>query len=155
MARRIDRQRLVVSALVAAALVLIALGVASARTGDDAVPKITDSAVEGVFPPPGAVAVPPQSLVQADLVTGWRGVLVIDGQEIPTFDLVDGSAVSSSGLQYDAIYDPAQGTVSFTPRQGATIEALAPGDHRASVVLWRIGEDRSTGRTVSWSFKVG
>lgn len=154
MARKLDRKRLAVSLLVAVAILLIGLGLAGARTGDDAVPTITDSAVEQVFPAPGSLAVPPQSPVQVDLVTGWRGVLVIDGQEIPTFDLVDGEAVGSEPI-YDAVYDPAQGTVTFTPKRGATIEALAPGDHRVSAVFWPIGQDRDTARTVSWTFKVG
>src|SRR5713226_8876079 len=83
-ARALDVRRLGLSLVVAGALALIVFGFASAQTGDDAV-EITDPAIERVLPLPGALVLR-QSQVGADLASGYRGVLIIDGQEIPTQD---------------------------------------------------------------------
>jgi hypothetical protein len=152
MARKIDRTRVVLSLLVAVALVMIVYGFASADTGDSAV-QITDPGVESVYPKPGAIVLR-QSEIGADLATGYRGVLIVDGQEIPTFDLVATDGTASSGATFDAVFDPAQNTVSFTPKKGATIEALSPDRHTVTVVFWKMDESRDTARSITWSFKV-
>lgn len=152
MARTIDRRRFALSLLVAAALVMIIYGFASATTGDSAV-KITDAAVEGVFPEPGAIVLR-QSEIRLDLVTGYRGVLIVDGQEIPTYDLVATDGSESTDPTFDAVFDAALNTVSFTPKVGATIEALSPDRHTVTAVFWKIDEGRDAARSVTWSFKV-
>jgi hypothetical protein len=152
MARRIDRTRLVMSLLIGAALVLIVYGFASATTGDEAV-RITDAAVEQVYPAPGAIVLR-QSEIRADLAPGYRGVLIVDGQEIPTYDLVATDGTVSSGATFDGVFDLAQNTVSFTPKKGATIEALSPDRHTVTVVFWKLDQSRDQARSITWSFKV-
>jgi hypothetical protein len=152
MARRVDRSLLVMSLLIAGGLVLIVLAFSTAVTGDKAV-GITDSAVEAVYPQPGALVLR-QSEIRADLAPGYRGVLIVDGQEIPTFDLVATDGTASSGATFDAVFDPAQNTVSFTPRSGATIEVLSPGRHTATAVFWKLDESRDSARSMTWNFSV-
>jgi len=149
----LDVRRLGVSVLIAAALALIIYGFASAETGDDAV-EITDPAIERVLPMPNALVLR-QSQVGADLAPGYRGVLIIDGQEIPTQDAqAPGAANSDATVNYDAVFDLAQNTVLFLPREGATIEQFAPGDHQTTVVYWKIDETRDQAKTFAWKFKV-
>jgi hypothetical protein len=151
--RLLDVRRLGVSLVIAAALALIVYGFASAQTGDQAV-EITDPAIERVLPLPGALVLR-QSQIGADLAAGYRGVLIIDGQEIPTQDAqAPGVANNDVAVNYDAVFDLAQNTVLFLPRQGATIEQFAPGDHQATVVYWKIDETRDQAKTFSWTFKV-
>ena len=78
---------------------------------------------------PGAAPVPGRRRPHA----GLRGVLIIDGQEIPTPDARGAPATANSDVRrrLDAVFDLAQNTVLFLPRQGATIEQFAPGDHQA------------------------
>jgi len=151
--RPLDVRRLGVSLVIAGALALIIYGFASAQTGDDAV-EITDPAIERVLPLPGALVLR-QSQVGADLATGYRGVLIIDGQEIPTQDAqAPGAANNDVAVNYDAVFDLAQNTVLFLPRQGATIEEFAPGDHQATIVYWKLDEGRDRAKTFAWKFKV-
>ena len=139
--------------LIAGALALIVYGFASAQTGDQAV-EISDPAIERVLPMPGALVLR-QSQVGADLAPGYRGVLIIDGQEIPTQDAqATGNASSDVTVNYDAVFDLAQNTVLFLPREGATIEQFAPGDHQATIVYWKLEESRDEAKTFSWKFKV-
>lgn len=148
----INKERLVISALVALALGLIVYGFASAQTGEPSF-KITDAAVEGVYPKPDSIVLR-QSEVRVDLAPGYRGVLIIDGQEIPTFDLMASDQTTSNGIQFDAVFDPAQNTVSFTPKVGATIEAFSPDRHTVTAVFWKLDESRDQSRRITWSFKV-
>ena len=139
--------------LIAGALALIVYGFASAQTGDQAV-EISDPAIERVLPMFGALVLR-QSQVGADLAPGYRGVLIIDGQEIPTQDAqATGNASSDVTVNYDAVFDLAQNTVLFLPREGATIEQFAPGDHQATIVYWKLEESRDEAKTFSWKFKV-
>jgi hypothetical protein len=144
-ARRIDLRRLGASALIAGALALIIYGFASAETGDDAV-EINDPAVERVIPSPGSLVLR-QSQVGADLASGYRGLLIIDGTEIPSYDVGTANVL-------DAQFDPALNTVLFLPREGATISEFAPGDHNITVLYWRLDETRDQARQFSWTFKV-
>jgi hypothetical protein len=152
---RIDWSKLAIAAVATLAIGLILAGFAVAQTGDDRAPKITDVAVEQVFPQDGDLVLR-QSQVGVDLAPGYRGVLIIDGQELPTTDLVaiDPATGAQPAPVVDAQYDPAQNTVLFTPREGAAIESFAPGDHGATAVFWREGDQRSQGRSFSWRFKV-
>jgi hypothetical protein len=151
---RIDFRRLGIAAIVAAALALIIYGFASAQTGDQAV-QISDPAIERVLPMPGALVLR-QSQVGADLAPGYRGVLIIDGQEIPTTDAQapGGPGNVDPSTNIDAVFDLAQNTVLFVPRQGATIEQFAPGDHHITVVYWKLDETRDDAKTFTWGFKV-
>jgi hypothetical protein len=151
---RIDLRRLGIAAIVAAALALIVYGFASAQTGDQAV-EITDPAIERVLPNPGALVLR-QSQVGADLASGYRGVLIIDGQEIPTTDAQapGGPSNGDPTTNIDAVFDLSQNTILFVPRQGATIEQFTPGDHQITVVYWKLDESRDDAKTFTWNFKV-
>lgn len=146
--------------LVIGAIALIVFGFASARTGQE---ELTDDpAVEQVLPSPNSPLVPPQSQIVLDLVPGYRGVLIVDGRELPTYDLVStgGPADPSPSATFanpglDAQYDPALSTVTFTPGEGATIEMLAPGRHNVTGVFWRVDQSREEARSVTWGFNVG
>ena len=53
-----------------------------------------------------------------------------------------------------AQFDPAQNTVLFTPREGAAIEAFAPGEHTVTAVFWKLDQSRDSARSFTWHFKV-
>ena len=76
--RGIDWRRVIVSLLVVFALGLIVLGFSKATTGDPN-DKITDPAIEALYPLPDSPVVPPQSQIVADLAAGYRGELKLDG----------------------------------------------------------------------------
>jgi hypothetical protein len=154
--RRIDATKLGISIALVAAVALFVIGFSVARTGDDATPKITDPAVERLIPDQGALVLR-QSQVGIDLAPGYRGVLVIDGQELPTTDLVAvdpaaGGVVPAAPL--GAQFDPAQNTVLFTPREGAAIKAFVPGEHTVTAVFWKVDQSRDSARSYTWHFKV-
>jgi hypothetical protein len=148
----IDKTRIVISALIVIALGMIIYGFASAQTGDKAV-RITDAAIESVYPQPGDIVLR-QSEIRIDLAQGYRGVLIVDGQEIPTYDLQSSDTGSPTPPRFDAIYDPALNTVSFTPKVGATKENLSPGRHTVTAVYWKLDESRDRARSFTWAFNV-
>ncbi len=153
MARRIDWVRVGMWALGLVAVTSIVIGFAVARTGDAAI-QINDPAVERVVPKPGDLVLR-QSEVGIDLASGYRGVLVIDGMEIPTVDVTPtdpGAGPKAPSL--DAQFDPAVNTVFFTPRKGAPIEEFAPGEHTVTAIFWKMTETRQQARSVLWRFKV-
>ncbi len=148
------RQRIGFGAVIALGLGLIVAGFASAKTGD-AGNKPSDPAIERLIPEPGDSLQVNQETVGIDLQTGYRGELLIDGQLIPTTEQgqAEGGAKPFTE-QLDAQYDPRQGTVLFTPRQGATIEAFSPGRHTITAHYWRVTETREQARTFTWGFDV-
>lgn len=147
------RQRSVFGVIIAAGLGMIVFGFASAQTGD-AGSQPTDPAIERLIPKPGDSLQVNQDTVGIDLQVGYRGELSIDGQLIPTIDLNQSDTSTPFDQQLDAIYDAGQGTVLFTPREGATIEAFSPGRHTITVRYWKVTESREEGRTFTWGFDV-
>ena len=65
-----------------------------------------------------------------------------------------GQANSDVAVNYDGVFDLAQNTILFLPRQGATIEEFAPGDHQVTVVYWKLTETRDDAKPFTWTFKV-
>jgi hypothetical protein len=149
--RRFDPTRLLISLGLAAGVVLVVWGFATARTGDAAV-EISDAAIENVYPKPGDIVLR-QSEIKIDLVNGYRGYLVVNNQEIPVSDLVSTGGGPATPT-FDAVYDPALSTVSFTPKQGATIENLPPDRNTVTAVYWKLDEGPERARSFTWSFKV-
>ena len=139
--------------LLAGGLGLIFAGLASARTGD-AGNRPSDPAIERLIPLPGDSLQVNQDQVGIDLQTGYRGELTIDGQPIPTHDVNQASSNTPFSGQIDAQYDQGQGTVLFTPRPGATIEAFSPGRHTIVVHYWKLTESKEQSRTFTWGFDV-
>ena len=142
--------------IAAAALGMVVLGFMSATTGD-ASTTINDPAVERVIPHPGDLVLR-QSEVGIDLAPGYRGVLVIDGQELPTFDITANDKVAPGtvlGQILDTKYDPGQSTLLFSPQVGSTIEAFSPGRHKITAFYWRAGvESRDQAHETTWFFSV-
>jgi hypothetical protein len=147
------RQRLVFGAVLAVGLALIGFGLSRSVTGDAAT-KPTDVAIERLIPKPGDSLQVNQDTVGIDLQTGYRGELTIDGQAIPIFDLNQSQSATPFDKQLSAQYDEGQGTILFTPREGATIEAFSPGRHTIAVTYWKLAESKALARSFSWSFEV-
>lgn len=147
------RQRVGFGAIIAAGLAMIVFGFASAQTGD-AGSQPSDPAIERLIPNPGDSLQVNQDTVGIDLQTGYRGELIIDGQTIPTRDLNQAQSNTPFEEQLDAIYDAGQGTVLFTPRAGATIEAFSPGRHTIVARYWKTTQSRDEARTFTWGFDV-
>jgi hypothetical protein len=155
--RRIDRGLLLASAGIAIGLVLVALGVVVSVTGDEAT-KLPDE-IESIAPVPDAVQVLSQTSVFVDLISGYTGVLVIDGVEIETIDLSDiDSSTVEPGQQVDippaTVYEPGNATLSYTPTADAPIETFETGLHRVQVIYWPIEEGRARAGLYSWTFNV-
>jgi hypothetical protein len=84
--------------------------------------------------------VPQQTTVGIDLATGWTGVLVINGVEIPEDQL---NVTEELGL------------VEYTPADGLAVEQLEGGQNCVTAVVWRLSEGRDEGgRNVTWCFEV-
>lgn len=155
--RRIDRGLLVASAAIAFGLVAVIIGVAVSVTGDDAT-NLPDE-IESIGPVPDAVQVLSQTGVTVDLVTGYTGVLVVDGVELPTVDLgevgrIDVEPGQQVSLPPATIYEPGNATLSFTPTDGAPIETFETGLHRVQLIYWLIEEGRGQASSYVWTFNV-
>lgn len=84
--------------------------------------------------------VPRQSRIGIDLVTGWTGVLTINGTAIPEDQL---TITSELGL------------IEFVPGEGQAIEELPGGTNQVVATVWPLSEGREQGaRSVSWDFEV-
>lgn len=84
--------------------------------------------------------VPQQQPLGIDLVTGWTGVLVVNGTEIPEDELD---------------VTPELGLVQFTPGEGRTVEQLEGGRNCVTAIVWPLSEGRAEGsRNVQWCFEV-
>jgi hypothetical protein len=134
--KKLDARRLLMALGVSVGLLLIVLGFASGQHGDSAITLPPE--VEQVVPKPGDLVLR-QSSVGIDLKSGYTGVLIIDGKEIPEDQLQ---------------IDQAQATIFFTARQGAEIESFAPGQHSVTAVYWKVTESRDQATSFTWSFKV-
>ena len=115
-------------------------------TGDEA----TDlpDAIEEITPAPDAVQVLQQTQVVVDLAEGYEGRLIIDDVALATIRLDEvGSVDVEPGEQVDVppgvVFEPGNGTLTFTPGDPATDRALRPRRaHRHGHLL----EDRSRAR---------
>ena len=123
--------------LVAAALLLIVDALGSA--GGDA-PATRPPQFEALEPEPGAVNVPGQATVAADLVFGWTGVLVVNGTEIP-MDQLD--------------YVRATARLSYSPADGKELRRLPGGLVRVTAIIWPITGTRARDAVEdTWEFQV-
>lgn len=149
---RIDTRRLALSLVISAALVALWFAVTSADTGESTLgPK--DPAIETISPRPDELVLR-QTQVVVDLAPGYTGELYVDGQQIAVVDAVNDESSAEVSARADAVFDPALNTITFTPREGATIEELTPGAHRITVSYWKQDESSANARNYSWSFRV-
>ena len=155
--RRVDKTLVLVSLAVALGLVLVIRGLFVGVTGDERA-NLPDL-IEEITPVPDAVQTLSQSNVFVDLATGYTGVLVIDGVELETINVDEvGNLAVEPGQQVDlpaaTIYEPGNATLTFTPSSEAPIGEFESGEHRATVIYWRIDEGRERARSFSWTFTV-
>jgi hypothetical protein len=158
MALRVDRTRLALSVAFAAGLALILLGFSVAQTGRDA-QRLPD-VIASINPGPGDKVLR-QSQIIVDFAEPHDAVLVLNGLELPVTrldELAGAGAPPRPGAQLEipptAIYDPGNFIISFQPQEGALIESLRQGEHRAAVIYWRIDQTRNEARSFSWTFSV-
>jgi hypothetical protein len=133
----------IVAAVVLAAAIAAFVGAYFTFTEGDDDPVLRsggqDEYVERLVPDRNS-QVPQQSPVGIDLVTGWTGVLVVNGVEIPEDEL---NVTQELGL------------VEFMPADGRTVEQLEGGQNCVTAVVWPLAEGRDRGgRTVTWCFEV-
>ena len=163
---RLDAQQrrvLICSMVIAAGIVLVIIGFRSSVTGRKAL--LLPPTIESIDPVRGAVRVPAQTRVFVDLLSGYTGVLVIDGIELKTVDpndlatndggtapaVVPGQQVS---LPPTTIYERGNATLTFVPTEGAPIEEFEQGSHTVTVIYWKVLESRAKSLSYTWTFSV-
>jgi len=124
-------RRVVLTALVAAALVGLALSFSSGKRP----PKETASAVEQTFPPTGDLDLR-QVTVGVKLATGYTGDLFVDGQQVPEDELHR---------------EPALYQITLAPRPDGQFQ-LGPGRHCANVRYWRLAQPDDRRDSPQWCF---
>ena len=94
-----------------------------AVTGDEGA-HLPDQ-IERIEPVSGATQTPAQSSVFVDLVSGYEGVLVIDGLELETVNLNDLRDPTKPGQQVTlpptTVYESGNATLTFDPSPESTI----------------------------------
>ena len=101
-----------------------------------------------------------QTRVFVDLESGYTGVLVIDGVELPTSTSTTSAAQFNAepGQQIDlpatTIFEPGNATLTFMPSDDALINEFDSGLHRAQVIYWKVDEGRQRPRSYTWTFTV-
>ena len=153
--RKVSIEKLLVSAGLAIGVVLIVFGFASARTGREA--QGLPDEIESITPAKGDQVLR-QSTIEVDLIAGYRGVLVIDGQELPVVDL-ESSATVEPGQSLNADikttkFEPGNNTLTYQPEEGAPIAQFASGLHQVQVIYWKIEDGRDASRSYTWQFEV-
>lgn len=156
MKARISKEKLFVSAAIAAGLTLIFVGVSVGTTGREA-QRLPD-AIEQISPGPGDTVLV-QSQVFVDFMPGYGASLTIDGIDLETTrldELSAGGAPARPGAQVEipptAIYDPGNFTISYLPQRGGAIESFTQGRHTATVRYWKIEDGPSKARSFTWEF---
>lgn len=154
---KVDRQLLLVSAILAIGLMFVARGVLVGVTGDDRLP-LPDT-IESVSPVPDAEQALAQSDVVVDLPTGYTGVLIIDGVEIETVDLSElQSQPVEPGAQVSippvTVFEPGNHTLTYSPSPNGPVDRFESGLHRVEVVYWLIEDGPARSRSFSWQFNV-
>jgi hypothetical protein len=155
--RRFDKRLLICSLLIACGIVIAVIGVQSSVTGKAA--QGLPAAIESVDPVNESQAVPFQTAIFVDLVSGYTGELIVDGVTIQTVDLSDLGVVSPQpGQQVTlpkvTIYEPGNATLTFQPTKGAAVESLEQGTHAVTVRYWKLTEGRQFSHVYSWTFSV-
>ena len=155
--QRLDRKLLLASLAIAVGVVLIAVGLLRSVSGDE-VTQLPD-AIDGITPAPDAEQVLQQTQVVVDLAEGFEAELTVDGVALQTIRLDELAPVDiEPGEQIEvppgAVFEPGNGTLTFTPAEGTAIETFDPGSHTVTVTYWRSSDGRDTARSYGWTFEV-
>lgn len=153
----IDKTLLLVSLVIGVGLALVTRGLMIGVTGDEraGLPPL----VEEVTPVPQAEQALSQTSVFVDLASGYTGVLVIDGVELPTVDV---SSVANDSVEPGeqvsvpaaTVYEPGNATLTFIPSDGAAITEFEEGEHEVTVLYWALDETPQQARRFTWTFNV-
>ena len=133
------RQRIVISLLLAAAVVGIVFAFQEAQEPEDAVIH-RDSRVTNIFPGDGDTILR-QDTVSADVAFPYTGVLILDGIEISEPQLKSVQVGNSTRL-------------SYTPGPDSITGFLRAGRHNAEVLFWRPEDGRNDASSFRWQFEV-
>lgn len=134
--RFVTPYRVGVSLLLAAACAALYIAATSAKDPEPTI--VNANKVVSVSPTEGSTALR-QSRIVAQLKSGYVGVLIVDGREIPEdqLDHLEGSSF-----------------VGYTPGAGTETGTLEPGPRCASVVFWKTELTRATAETFRWCWTV-
>ena len=154
--RRPQLSLLVASLIIAISLVAIGVGISIAVTGVDR--EGLPDAIEEISPTRSASQVPAQTQVFVDMLSGYTGVLIIDGLELETINLdeVRGGAKPGQEVRVPptTIFEPGNATLTFDPSPESTISEFSQGEHIVKVIFWKVIEGRGRALSYSWSFTV-
>ncbi len=153
---RVDPKQLIASLAIAVGVVLLFVALDSAQTNDELAPL--PEAIESIDPVLGASQVLSQGKVFVDLQSGYTGVLIVNGLELPVVDISELAAAAKPGQQISlppaTVYEPGNATLSFQPSEGAPIEAFDTGLNSAVVRYWKVVEGTGKAKSFSWTFTV-
>ncbi len=159
MSRFTPKVKLVAASLaIALGIVLVVVGLSTSVTGKAAqkLPK----EIENITPVRSATQVQSQERIEVDLITGYTGVLIVNGIELKTLGLDDAALVptkpgSQIELPPDVIFEPGNNTLTFTPTKGAAIEKFSTGVNTVTVIYWKQTDGRSFAKpSFTWQFDV-
>lgn len=150
----VDTVQLVIAVLIGLFLVVFVRGITLGVTGEDRY-RLPDE-IESVSPIPDAVQAQPGEAIIVDLVTGYTGVLVVDGRELETIDisLIQKEPGSQLTLPAVTIFEPGNSTLRFIPADDSLVPPFSPGVHTVVVRYWSVVEGPRSATTYTWSFKV-
>jgi hypothetical protein len=114
-----------------------ALAGAFGRTDDGQVKD--EEGLEAVAPVNTAEAQPRQTVVVADLASGYDGQLTIDGTVIPRAQME---------------LDQGLNKLIFRPGDGKVVTEFHPGQVNVSITYWPLEQGIQQGRIYRWSFSV-
>lgn len=133
----VNPRSIVISVLLAMAAGGIFFAFTSSK--DEPPPARVGGAVEAVSPQPGTLALR-QDTISADLASGYTGVLLVRGVEIPEDQLQR---------------TPGLNLVSYNPGPETETGPLAPGKARLTVVYWPVAESRQeAAKRFTWEVTV-
>lgn len=142
--------------VIALGVVLIFFGLSRAVTGTGL--QHLPAQIEGLTPVRSATQVQQQERIQVDLITGYTGVLTVDGIELPTYDISNPSVAPQPGQQVtlppETIFEPGNDTLTFTPSKAALVKQYTTGINTVTVRYWKITDGRNFSKTFTWQFDV-
>jgi hypothetical protein len=145
--------------LIGVFLAIIVVGFRSAVTGDESM-RLPEAIL--TIEPGDGHRVLRQTRIFVDFAPGYRGVLFVNGVEIPVVRIDELTAADGTAPQPGeqvvlppvAIYDPGNASLVFQPQRGAVVESLRQGPHDVTVLYWRVTESKDQSQQYSWSFQV-
>ena len=127
-------RRILISVVVAGAIVGLAIGFSGARKPTE----LVQPGVDRIYPTPGDLDLR-QVKIGAVLKAGYEGALILDGAEIPESDLYR---------------EPSLYQIELRPEKGSIFADLKPGRHCASIVFWPAAQGRRAASTQQWCFNL-